>query len=522
MMPIIGVQKPQKPPYQAHTTEQQATFTTISTYLGFSAALIAITLFFVKTSQEPQQQSLSVLVLALVILILLLASRCNDFLIKQLGSTVIRICALVGILSQIALVLSGFNLIFAPLTALWITALVLLWANHLINQPHRTLLLITAIAAVITGAFLTFTLDLSINQIMFLMMAVALISSLSDFLINHDAHLGQHNQSRPIRRATSLQHLVNSNSNNFTIIALGLAMGITLVLSGTIQFEQRTTTLILGGVTVLASLVTLLFRERYPKVFEHLARRTLAVFMSCALLLYPFFNTPGQMICVCLLLLTVAPNTIILIDAIVETALLKSISPYLIVGRQGTLYLLGILVGEIGFLYSLRLEVTQLLTATCVIAALTFIVLQVFIENQSYPFCDSNLADDDAIEEDNNAVKQSEQNKGGGGIWTAKLNKVASRNKLSPRQIEVMRLLAKGRGIKYITDYFAISRATAKTHIYNLYRKLEVHSRQDMLDIIEQEPLDNQDAETPSKDGGSGQKEAPVKQRGTTKSKTKF
>ncbi len=34
-------------------------------------------------------------------------------------------------------------------------------------------------------------------------------------------------------------------------------------------------------------------------------------------------------------------------------------------------------------------------------------------------------------------------------------------------------------------DTFYISQSTAKTHIYNIYRKFGIHSRQELLDFIE-------------------------------------
>jgi DNA-binding CsgD family transcriptional regulator len=32
---------------------------------------------------------------------------------------------------------------------------------------------------------------------------------------------------------------------------------------------------------------------------------------------------------------------------------------------------------------------------------------------------------------------------------------------------------------------FVISRATAKTHVYNLYKKLNIHSRHELLDLMD-------------------------------------
>ena len=50
---------------------------------------------------------------------------------------------------------------------------------------------------------------------------------------------------------------------------------------------------------------------------------------------------------------------------------------------------------------------------------------------------------------------------------------------------------------KYITDTFYISQSTAKTHIYNIYRKFGIHSRQELLDFIE-------DIEVPADEEASG------------------
>jgi DNA-binding NarL/FixJ family response regulator len=125
--------------------------------------------------------------------------------------------------------------------------------------------------------------------------------------------------------------------------------------------------------------------------------------------------------------------------------------------------------------------------ACCLCLAGGFTALQIVIEGQSYPYFES------VLEEESEAyflqqVRNGEPlYTGGGAKWRERMDQVATEHKLSPRQREVMRLLLKGRDVKYIMNTFYISQATAKTHIYNLYRKLEVHSRRELLDLIEQE-----------------------------------
>jgi DNA-binding CsgD family transcriptional regulator len=69
--------------------------------------------------------------------------------------------------------------------------------------------------------------------------------------------------------------------------------------------------------------------------------------------------------------------------------------------------------------------------------------------------------------------------------WRRLCKEVARTYQLSRRETEVFLLLAKGRNAEYIQGKLVISLHTAKTHIANIYHKLEVHSLQEMLDLIE-------------------------------------
>ncbi len=55
---------------------------------------------------------------------------------------------------------------------------------------------------------------------------------------------------------------------------------------------------------------------------------------------------------------------------------------------------------------------------------------------------------------------------------------------LTEREAEVMRLLALGRSGPEIQDELSISRNTAKTHVRHVYRKMGVHSQQELMDCV--------------------------------------
>lgn len=61
---------------------------------------------------------------------------------------------------------------------------------------------------------------------------------------------------------------------------------------------------------------------------------------------------------------------------------------------------------------------------------------------------------------------------------------IASEYKLSPRETEVLVLLAQGRTRVYIQDELVLAENTVKTHIAHIYKKLDVGNRQEMLDLV--------------------------------------
>lgn len=76
------------------------------------------------------------------------------------------------------------------------------------------------------------------------------------------------------------------------------------------------------------------------------------------------------------------------------------------------------------------------------------------------------------------------------GIFYLKCEAVADRFDLSNRQKEVLVMLAKGRNAEYITEKLVISSHTAKAHIYNIYQKTGVHSRQELMNLVEETEVD--------------------------------
>lgn len=65
-----------------------------------------------------------------------------------------------------------------------------------------------------------------------------------------------------------------------------------------------------------------------------------------------------------------------------------------------------------------------------------------------------------------------------------RIRSLAREHELTPREIEVFDLLARGRSIPYVRDALFISKETAATHAKHVYAKLGVHSRQELIDLV--------------------------------------
>jgi DNA-binding CsgD family transcriptional regulator len=71
------------------------------------------------------------------------------------------------------------------------------------------------------------------------------------------------------------------------------------------------------------------------------------------------------------------------------------------------------------------------------------------------------------------------------GRWQKKCERVAREYGLSQRQTDVFMLLARGRSARYIQDKLVLSNHTIKSHTYGIYRKLNIHSKQELIDLLE-------------------------------------
>lgn len=86
-------------------------------------------------------------------------------------------------------------------------------------------------------------------------------------------------------------------------------------------------------------------------------------------------------------------------------------------------------------------------------------------------------------------VSEREVRREGGGGSQSELSQrieaTAARFELSPREAETLSYLGRGHGIVFIAKTLVISESTVRTHVKSIYRKLDVSSREELLELID-------------------------------------
>ena len=210
------------------------------------------------------------------------------------------------------------------------------------------------------------------------------------------------------------------------------------------------------------------------------------VALASVVLLLPLVLVPDEVKLVLLACYScfVILETLTILDAIVETVRFNLIAAMWLIGKECSVFFAGMGVG--GLLFSLFPFLAQLVgdvDATlmlCIVVAVICAWMQINVNYQIYPF--EPIIEEPVDDEVTAHIERTGRRK---AQWHQKIDAVCEQYHLSPREREILPILLRGRDAKYIMDTFYISQSTAKTHIYNIYRKFGIHSRQELLDFVE-------------------------------------
>lgn len=131
--------------------------------------------------------------------------------------------------------------------------------------------------------------------------------------------------------------------------------------------------------------------------------------------------------------------------------------------------MIGALIGEFAFQY-VDLSETKFTSISLSVVYLFILFGVVSLDKHSIPFA-LGLQRDEAAK----VVQEHE--------FDSTCVALAQRYGLSTREREIMILMAHGRGIPYIADTLYIAESTVRTHAKHIYRKLNIHSREELISL---------------------------------------
>lgn len=82
---------------------------------------------------------------------------------------------------------------------------------------------------------------------------------------------------------------------------------------------------------------------------------------------------------------------------------------------------------------------------------------------------------------------QGLSDEGGAHDYEAVCARMSAEHGLTAREAEVLPFLARGRNVAYIMEELELSRNTIKSYVARVYAKLDVHSHQELIDLVERE-----------------------------------
>lgn len=90
------------------------------------------------------------------------------------------------------------------------------------------------------------------------------------------------------------------------------------------------------------------------------------------------------------------------------------------------------------------------------------------------------------------ASRSKETRQAGGDGLARRCASVAARYDLTPRERDVFLLIARGRTLGVVSRELNIAEGTARTHMGHIYAKLGVHRQQELIDLVEAEPVESE------------------------------
>ena len=215
-------------------------------------------------------------------------------------------------------------------------------------------------------------------------------------------------------------------------------------------------------------------------------QRVLLVVTVAACLLLPFDHQVSRAVGVVLITASWAAFNAINWANLVRHSVSQKALVFFSIASGASVSTLGFLSGWALALAYVLFDLSQTFLIAIMLALVFTLVLVVMLfYPQQQHHKDSNVS---TAQPEPIAIAQEEL--GDKALFRIRCEKVSELYGLSPRERDVLIYLARGRNANHIQKELCVSPHTAKSHIYNIYRKLNIHSQQKLMDFVEEYPIE--------------------------------
>ena len=267
-------------------------------------------------------------------------------------------------------------------------------------------------------------------------------------------------------------------------VAFGLLKGMSLPEYGRVFDYANRLSLLGSGIMglLIAASVVVASRFRTPGLMYRLVLPT----MVAGFLLLSFLGTDGGMLSTAIVMSGFTCFDILTWIVLFEVAHRLGFSPVRVFGFGRFANVAGLCVGwAIGLLFMGGAHPEQpILTALSLGAVFLLVLTTMLVLDEPeipIPGIPANSSADSSAQGAHDDLGSDVTF----GPWRRRCTEIARTYGLSPREEEVLILLAKGRDTEFIQNALVITDHTARAHTYHIYKKLNIHSRQELLDVIE-------------------------------------
>ena len=250
---------------------------------------------------------------------------------------------------------------------------------------------------------------------------------------------------------------------------------------------------------ILAFCVVVFVVQRIPRVST--AFRVLMPIIASLLVFLPVLGEQFNLFFSTVLLGGYYFIALLITYVVAETAHVRNLSPYVLMGAAACLarvclaaaLLGGHAIGSLpGGLFGESEHIMRyLVVIMAVIYALSLAAVLVSRDRRRRRRGDADAGASAAVPAPAGAAEAAPLPAGaaaeGDDAFDARCAAVAAAGGLTEREAEIMRYLARGRTKAHIAGVLFVSENTVRSHVRNIYAKLEVHTRQQLIDLVEEE-----------------------------------